>query len=232
MNRIFLLCVLLLPFLIACNQSAPTAVVSAADLTPPFELLEPPSWEATYTPMPTVTPQAVAGLHYESNCGNIYYAEDERSWVNSPDVYAPDEQKVAYSKNDVNEKGIYIFDLATETEVFVPTPLPNFPIGYPAWSPDGRYVAFANYTLSGGGGSIFVVKADGSGLTEVATYQGYYDLVAWSPDGRYIAYTDGTTTHGGSTNVFTTDYKIYMVDYLGREAPVYVANGCAPQWAS
>jgi Tol biopolymer transport system component len=55
----------------------------------------------------------------------------------------------------------------------------------PAWSPDGRRIAFARP-----GHGIYVVSATGSSLRRLST--GNDDYPAWSPNGRLIAYsTDG-----------------------------------------
>jgi hypothetical protein len=65
--------------------------------------------------------------------------------------------------------------------------------GTPFWSPDGRRIAFTAPTADdpltpgcGGGGEVFVINADGSGLVRL-TYSAYPDRVyGWSPDGRFV----------------------------------------------
>ena len=51
----------------------------------------------------------------------------------------------------------------------------------PAWSPDGRRLAFIR------SGNVFVVNADGRGVQRL-TRRGMDDTPAWSPDGRRIAF--------------------------------------------
>jgi len=53
----------------------------------------------------------------------------------------------------------------------------------PAWSPDGRVIAFAS---SRAGGGIYLVRPDGTGLRRLIG--GAVTDVAWSPDGRRLAY--------------------------------------------
>jgi TolB protein len=61
---------------------------------------------------------------------------------------------------------------------------------YPAWSPDGRRVAF---TGNLGRFLIFVVNADGSDRRRLTPLGGNDACPAWSPDGRTIAYDNNRT---------------------------------------
>jgi len=73
----------------------------------------------------------------------------------------------------------------------------NFSLGYaalnhdPAWSPDGRQIAFAAGWY---GGWIVVADADGSNKRQLDATGGGYTTVgsspSWSPDGRKILYTE------------------------------------------
>ena len=57
---------------------------------------------------------------------------------------------------------------------------------FPAWSPDGNYVAFAS--KRDGDWDIYTIKKDGSGLTRL-TYAYNKDIMPnWSPDGNWIAF--------------------------------------------
>jgi Tol biopolymer transport system component len=53
----------------------------------------------------------------------------------------------------------------------------------PAWSPDGRLIAFAS---SRRGGGIYLVRPDGTALRQL--FPGAVSDVVWSPDGRRLAY--------------------------------------------
>jgi TolB protein len=55
----------------------------------------------------------------------------------------------------------------------------------PDWSPDGSKIAFDSD--AGGNVHIFTVNADGSGLTQVTSGNGFEFTPSWSPDGTHIA---------------------------------------------
>jgi len=59
---------------------------------------------------------------------------------------------------------------------------------WPAWSPDGSKILFLS--ASDGRGEIYVMNADGSGVTQLTTMGTAFDP-AWSPDGTKIAFDDG-----------------------------------------
>ena len=58
--------------------------------------------------------------------------------------------------------------------------------GSPAWSPDGTRIAF--YSERDGSGDIYVMHADGSGVTRLTDTKADEGYPAWSPDGRAIAF--------------------------------------------
>lgn len=60
----------------------------------------------------------------------------------------------------------------------------------PAWSPDGRTIAFAR--LEGGGNAIYLVPCEGAKATKLYDQQGACEP-HWSPDGKTIVYE--TETH-------------------------------------
>jgi TolB protein len=70
----------------------------------------------------------------------------------------------------------------------------------PVWSPDSRQVAFIGLSLPAPGqpnaygpGQLYVVNADGTGLSQLTGHQPSDGVVSgdpvWSPDGQQIAYT-------------------------------------------
>jgi RNA polymerase sigma factor (sigma-70 family) len=96
------------------------------------------------------------------------------------------------------------------------------------WSPDGSKVAFQKCPDSaseGIWGAFYIMNADGSGLTTVATNtircftEGTGGGVSWSPDGSRIAFLRGGEPSG-----------LYVADADGGNLR-YLADGIFPQWS-
>ena len=81
--------------------------------------------------------------------------------------------------------------------------------GYsPAWSPDGRRIAFV---VRGEGDEtrIHVINADGSGWMDVTDHPRYSDREpVWSPDGKRLAFVSCSVSVEG----FATNDQVFVVD--------------------
>lgn len=61
----------------------------------------------------------------------------------------------------------------------------------PAWSPDGTWLAFAG--RDGSAINLYVVRPDGSAMTQLTTDGVMARSPAWSPDGQHLAYLSNKT---------------------------------------
>jgi Tol biopolymer transport system component len=96
---------------------------------------------------------------------------------------------------------------------------PNGPNGWgPAWSPDGKRLAFSR--SAGDFAQIVVINADGSGLASLTADSFTSRSPTWSPDGRRIAYVSIESTmpetsrvcvinaHGGDPACLAQGYSL------------------------
>ena len=115
--------------------------------------------------------------------------------------WSPDGSKIAFDLQIMGARAsqeIYVMDAigANLTQLTDSTPAPAS-IGqasHPAWSPDGRRIAFMS-TSGDGQWEVYVMDSDGSGQTQLTDTEQDNMVPAWSPDGSKIAFDslrDGT----------------------------------------
>jgi Tol biopolymer transport system component len=73
----------------------------------------------------------------------------------------------------------------------------------PVWSPDGTQIVFSSGLDESSGMNLFVMNADGTGVTQLTHDGGGYNKPEWSPDGQSIAFIRGFL--GGDLYVMNKD---------------------------
>jgi Tol biopolymer transport system component/DNA-binding winged helix-turn-helix (wHTH) protein len=145
-------------------------------------------------------------------------------------AYSPDSATIAYTSDRSGALEIYVEGLA---EGSVPTSLTRG-TGHqaiqPAWSPDGRLIAYTE--LAGGG--IWIVPSRGGTARKITEWGAH---PTWSADGRRIAFQSRPPADLNAGGSFGADSTIWLVDVDGRTPPTPltapgrpVGSHGAPQW--
>ncbi|WP_315761855.1 amidohydrolase family protein [Sphingomonas sp. Y38-1Y] len=101
---------------------------------------------------------------------------------------------------------------------------------FPAWSPDGRTIAYVDWT-DAGAGRLMSVAAAGGTARAITTRAGHYARPRFSPDGATIVF-EGKGGRAVTLPQFASEPGVYRVAASGG-APVLVAKGMAlPQFGA
>jgi dipeptidyl aminopeptidase/acylaminoacyl peptidase len=120
-------------------------------------------------------------------------------------TWSPDGTQIAFSSNRngiTGGIGIYVMDAdGSNVHILVVEYVPSISRNLSAaWSPDGTQIAFE--TNRDGNREIYVVDADGTGLTNLTNHSNNDFSPAWSPDGTQIAFHSG---RDGNYEIFVMD---------------------------
>lgn len=143
---------------------------------------------------------------------------------------SPDGKRIVFTAaNEQGESTIFIVNVDG-------TALKPFPSGLkqswdPAWSPDGRRLAFSAYPsdfkhLDTMVSTIYVADVSGGKRRLLANVPGLLQLGRWSPDGKHLAYQ--TYTGGPDANIVLIDVSSGKVTTITHHQHPYLDE--APSW--
>ena len=147
--------------------------------------------------------------------GKVVTTIAERHIFNQPTL-SPDAKRIALIKPDLEKETqeVWVYDIATGKGVQLTSNKQRETVQSPAWSPDGRFVAYV--ALRGSRYTILRKLSDGSGAEETIYPHegGPIVLTDWSLDGRYLSFY--TTDLSGST--------LFLLPIDGDRKPIETAK--------
>jgi WD40 repeat protein len=131
--------------------------------------------------------------------------------------YSPDMSKISFtSPVGPGDRAIFTIDAdgSNLTKVF---DVPGADDSAPAWSPDGRQIAFESDL--DGDTEIYVMAADGTNVRQLTDNTIHDEGPAWSPDGERLAFTSGPDNLNGDIWVMNADGsdKLRLMNVPGRD---------------
>jgi len=125
---------------------------------------------------------------------------------------SPDGKQIVFSSADAD---LYLFNLRTR-QVQQLTKSAALETS-PAFSPDGRFVAYASRATEGGGAGIYVRSLDGKKVQELTRGQDTLDMMpSYSSDGKQVTFVRAVRHRPYSMGGLTWDnYDVYVINRDG-----------------
>ena len=129
--------------------------------------------------------------------------------------------RIAYTQvRDDGSTAIYLMKPdGTDRRCLVDTAGPDTS---PAWSPDGRWLAFQGGTAEQR--DLFAVRADGTGLRQLTDTPEWEEMPVWSADGRRIAYA-------GPASRIEPPWSLRVMSADGSRDAAILSSGQGVVWA-
>ena len=105
--------------------------------------------------------------------------------------------------------------------------LSSDPILSPAWSPNGRYLAYVSF--EDGWSKVLVQEIDSGNRVKMSEYPGINGAPAWSPDGRQLALS---LSHEGNSEIYVMDIKSRRLQRLTHHSAIDTEPAWAPNGQS
>lgn len=177
------------------------------------------------------TPDGIM-LAQANGSGVTELSNAQGSDIDAAPSWSPDGLRYAYVRmaylNNAYRPALFVRDIGGSAAVSL-AGFQDGSLNGSAWSPDGKTIAYARRSASGGGG-IYLAAADGSSAPRLLVSNGNAQLTpsAWSPDGTKIAFNSYIVGSNGAT---TNAIQVVHVDGTDLVTPLVVGNGWPPAWS-
>lgn len=149
----------------------------------------------------------------------LTFATQPEEFSRTPDL-SPDGDRLIFQGNRGQGWGLYVMHCSGGDVVRLVDVVAGQP-AQPAWSPDGRQIAFAQ------SGAIFIVEADGSNVRKIESLPDPSSGPSWSPDGKHIAFVSkGAVTW----EIFAVELGSALVRQLTRTTNASISSQ-GPAWS-
>jgi Tol biopolymer transport system component len=135
--------------------------------------------------------------------------------------------KICYTRKDGDNLSLHVMDADGKNDQALPNQ-PGKVNMTPAWSPDGKQIAFmSGESEMGDQFGLYVINADGSGLRRLIQDEKMAGLPAWSPDGKMLlcVVDRENSPHLMSLRADGTDARELQVPVKFAIAPFFSPDG-------